>query len=230
MRATSPVPTLMKDGSLTTISRPSASTKPTPRTTARVPRVVMRGLIRPYPVIAPLPTPTASPMSTATTAAPAIPQPCPTTLEAPRPAAADTEPTERSNPPETITIVSPAAMIPVTAIRLAILTKLLTVKNTGERHQNTRISTARITKRPGPMSPTAFRAHAQARWATRRGIDAGRVVSVLGSGSLMRRLRLPRRSSAVRCGWSCRPSFGRRHRTRPRSCRAPVHRWCRPPG
>ena len=49
------------------------------------------------------------------------------------PAAAITEPTERSNPPEMITIVSPTATTPMIVIARPMLAKLSTARKYGER-------------------------------------------------------------------------------------------------
>ncbi|MYJ14814.1 MAG: hypothetical protein F4078_11090 [Acidimicrobiia bacterium] len=74
---------------------------------------------------------------------------------------AATDPTERSKPPAMMTIVSPTAAIPRIVIRLPISMKLLWVRKYGcAVRQNTRISTPRIMKRPGPTSLTVWRARA----------------------------------------------------------------------
>ena len=80
-----------------------------PRTSTMVPSVVMNGLTPSLAMIRPLTRPTAAPASIPTRTPAAMPN-CTITMAATQPDNATVEPTERSNPPPTITNVMPIAI------------------------------------------------------------------------------------------------------------------------
>jgi hypothetical protein len=72
------------------------------------------------------------------------------------PEAAITEPTERSKPPEIITIVAPIDPIPIMTIARPILEKLVELKKYGDRLAKIISSRISATRRPKPVGPKNF--------------------------------------------------------------------------